>query len=202
MELPWRLLAIACHFVNNLSANVINVDDKALEFEIPSGYMLVYEDQALQEGVPQNQPELTDSVSANRDQEHFQESLDQLHSPPAPPTLTLGDPQHQRGGAPHPLASRPRWGESGELGGEYAWSGEDLQRVGGGQREPQRRVGLNLEPVLAPKNFTVAGQEVKHHKAYFYQHCLVFQQTNWPTRVGMLSPSDKCPFNLYPTMYS
>ena len=199
MELPWRLLAIACHFINNLSANVINVEDKALEIEIPTGYMLVYEDQALQEGVPQ--PELTDSVFANRDQEHFQESLDQLHSPPAPPTLTLGDPQHQRGGAPHPLASRPRWGESGELGGEYAWSGEDLQRVGGGQREPQRRVGLNLEPVLAPKNFTVAGQEVKHHKAYFYQHCLVFQQTNWPTRVGMLSPSDKCPFNLYPTMY-
>merc|ERR1712203_464640 len=87
-----------------------------------------------------------DSVFATQDQEHFQESLDQLHSPTAPPTLTLGDPQHQRGGAPHPLASRPRWDEP-----EYAWSGEDLQRVGGGQREPQRRVGLNLEPVLAPK---------------------------------------------------
>ena len=173
MELPWRLLVIACHFINNLSANVINVEDKALEIEIPSGYMLVYEDQALQEGAPQNQPELTDSVFANRDQEHSQESLDQLHSPPAPPTLTLGDPQHQRGGAPHPLASRPRWDEPGGLGGEYAWSGEDLQRIGGGQREPQRRVGLNLEPVLAPKNFTVAGQEVKHHLR------LTFTNTAW-----------------------
>ena len=186
MELPWRLLAIACHLINNLSANVINVEDKALEIEIPSGYMLVYEDQALQEGVPQNQPELTDSVFANRDQEHFQESLDQLHSPPKPPTLTLGDPQHQRGGAPHPLASRPRWDEPGGFGGEYAWSGEDLQRIGGGQREPQRRVGLNLEPVLAPKNFTVAGQEVKHHKAYFYQHCLVFQQNNWSEYINYI----------------
>merc|ERR1719511_521675 len=100
MELPWRLLAIACHFINNLSANVINVEDKALEIEIPSGYMLVYEDQALQEGAPQNQPELTDSVFVN---------FDQLHSPPKP------------------LASRPRWDEPGGLGGEYAWSGEDLQ---------------------------------------------------------------------------
>ena len=163
MDLGWKLLVIY-HLVGNLWANVI--DSKTLE--LPSGYMLVYKDQTAQEEGLQDQfIKEKDTAFLSRRQDSYQESqLDVLHSPQAPqPTQTLlGNRQHQRGGAPHPLANRPRWDVPGRLGGAHGWSGEDLQRVDWGQREPQRRVGLNLEPVLAPKNFTVAGQEVKDTK--------------------------------------
>ena len=157
--LGWKLLVIF-HLAGNLWANVI--ESKALE--LPSGYMLVYKDQATQEEGLQNQlinekdttflSRRQDSYQLSGVEDSHQESqLDVLHSPQAPSPAR----QHQRGGAPHPLGHRPRW----DVPDSHGWSGEELQRVDwAGQREPQRRVGLNLDPVLAPKNFTVAGQEV------------------------------------------
>ena len=159
MDLGWKLIVIY-HLVGNLWANVI--ESKSLE--LPSGYMLVYKDQPTQEeGLQDQLIKEKDTAFLSRRQDSYPESLDVLHSPraPQPAQTLLGNHQHQRGGAPHPLAHRPRWDVPGRSGGSHGWGGEDLQRVDWGQREPQRRVGLNLEPVLAPKNFTVAGQEVK-----------------------------------------
>ena len=159
MDLGWKLI-VTYHLVGNLWANVIDIEGKTSD--VPSGYMLVYKDQAMQDEGPQ-QDQKEDTAFLSRRQDSYQESLDVLHSPQAPPTQTLGNHQHQRGGAPHPLANRPRWDAPGRFkAGSHGWTdGEDLQRVDWGQGEAQRRVGLNLEPVLAPKNFTVAGQEVK-----------------------------------------
>ena len=150
MDLGWKQIVLY-HLVGNIWANVINIDGRTPE--LPSGYMLVYKDQAIQDHLKEE-----DAPFLSRRQDNYQENLDVLHSPEAPPTRTLGNHQHQRGGAPapHPLADRPRWDAPARLRASH-----DLQRVDWGQSEPQRRVGLNLEPVLAPKNFTVAGQEVK-----------------------------------------
>merc|ERR1712008_289266 len=169
MDLGWKLIVIH-HLVGNLGANVIDIESK--RSELPSGYMLVYKDQALLEEGLQDPLKEKDTTFLSRRQDSYEESLDVLHSPRAPPTQTLGNHQHQRGGAPHPLANRPRWDVPGRLGGSHGWSGEDLQRVDWGQREPQRRVGLNLEPVLAPKNFTVAGQEVSLQPPVLLGHFL------------------------------
>ena len=156
MDLGWKLLVIY-HLVGNIWANVI--ESKALE--LPSGYMLVYKDQATQEEDETIKEKETTFLSRRQDSSQLsgvQDSynpLDVLHSPQAPSPAG----QHQRGGAPHPLGHRPRW----DVPDSHGWSEEELQRVDwAGQREPQRRVGLNLDPVLAPKNFTVAGQEVKY----------------------------------------
>ena len=182
MDLGWKLIVIH-HLVSNLGANVINIENK--ESELPSGYMLVYKDQAVQEeGLLDHLNEKDNAAVLSRRQDSYQESLDVLHSPRAPPKQTLGNHQHQRGGAPHPLANRPRWDVPGRLGGSHGWSGEDLQRVDWGQREPQRRVGLNLEPVLAPKNFTVAGQEVKDTSLPCYRYSLHCQTS---TAVNILN---------------
>ena len=156
MDLGWKLIVIY-HLVGNLWANVI--ESKSLE--LPSGYMLVYKDQPTQEeGLQDQLTKEKDTAFLSRRQDSYPESLDVLHSPraPQPAQTLLGNHQHQRGGAPapHPLADQPRWDAPARLRASH-----DLQRVDWGQSEPQRRVGLNLEPVLAPKNFTVAGQEVK-----------------------------------------
>merc|ERR1719234_2759336 len=126
MDLGWKLVVTYHFLVGNLcTANVIDIEGK--NSELTSGYMLVYKDQAMQEEGLQQDQKLEDTAILRRRQDSYQESLDVLHSPQAPPTQTLGNHQHQRGGAPHPLATRPRWdapkGES-----HHGWTdGEDLQ---------------------------------------------------------------------------
>ena len=142
MDLAWCLL-VAGVFVLGGEGRLATRGKASVETVtvLPEGYMLVYKDQSLDEEAEQHREEEVNSfLSQQQNYVFIPDNLDVLHSPPPPPSASgrLGE----GAGAPQPYGQRPHWSQKS-----------------GAMRRPapnsQRRVGLNFDAALAPRNITL-----------------------------------------------